>query len=115
MRDWTRIRERYLSDGLPVRLGGLAANLGRIRSFAARGASDQVIESLFDESKQFIERTAPETAPETAEKLVELQVELALWQRRWPQARSDTVLREQVAMKAEIWSARLLEMSGLLR
>jgi hypothetical protein len=29
MKDWTMIRERFLRDEPPVRLGGLAANLAR--------------------------------------------------------------------------------------
>ena len=33
MKDWTAIRERYLRDQLPIRLGGLAAHLSRIKSF----------------------------------------------------------------------------------
>lgn len=114
MRDWTTIRERYLSDGLPIRLGGLAANLGRIRSFAGRGASDEVVETLMDESKHFIEWTAPEADIETAATLVELQVELALWQRRWPLTSADAPVRDQIAQEAGVWSDRLLQMSGLL-
>jgi len=114
VRDWTTIRERYLRDGLPIRLGGLAANLGRIRSFAAGSASDQVVESLMDESKHFIEWTAAEAEVDTAAELVELQVELAGWQRSWSQTREDATLREQVAKKAAIWSERVLGMSGLL-
>ena len=45
MKDWTTIRERYLRDNLPVRLGGLAANLSRIKSFAAQDANRDVVES----------------------------------------------------------------------
>lgn len=114
MRDWTAIRERYLSDGLPTRLGGLAANLGRIRSFAAHSASDEVVESLMDESKRFIEWTAAEAEVNTAAELVELQVELAAWQRSWPRIRDDRVMRDRVVKGAGIWSERVLEMSGLL-
>lgn len=114
MKDWTAIRERYLRDGLPTRLGGLAANLGRIKSFAARGTSDEVVGSLMDESKHFIEWTAAEAEVNTAAELVELQVELAGWQRSWPQARDDSALRQRVAKKAGIWSERVLGMSGLL-
>jgi len=54
MKDWTAIRERYLRDNLPTRLGGLAANLGRIKSFAAHDASREVVESIIDESKFFM-------------------------------------------------------------
>lgn len=108
------IRERYLRDGLPTRLGGLAANLGRIRSFAARNTSDEVVESLMEESKHFIEWTAADAAVNTAPALVELQVELAGWQRSWRKVRDDAALCEQVAEKAGIWSERVLGMSGLL-
>jgi hypothetical protein len=113
VRDWATIRERYLRDGLPIRLGGLAANLGRIQSFAAGGASDAVVESLMDESKYFIEWTAAEAEVNIAAELVELQVELAGWQLRWRRTR-DAVLREQVVDQAGVWSDRVLEMSGLL-
>src|ERR671918_297949 len=90
MKDWTVIRERYLRDDVPVRLGGLAANLSRIKSFANNESNKAVVESLIDESKHFIEWTAHETELEIAAKLVELQVELALWQIKldkiWPDA-----------------------------
>ncbi len=114
MRDWATIRERYLRDELPTRLGGIAANLGRIRSFAAQRASDEVVESLMDESRHFIEWTAAEAEIDTAAELVELQVELAGWQRSWAQIRDDAALRDQLSKKAGIWSKRVLEMSGLL-
>ena len=39
-------RERYLRDALPVRLGGLAANLRRVSSFAQHAANREAIESL---------------------------------------------------------------------
>ena len=55
MRDLTAIRERYLRDELPVRLGGLAANLARIKSFSDHPNHCDVIESLLNESKFFIE------------------------------------------------------------
>lgn len=60
MKDWTAVRERYLRDNLSVRLGGLAANLSRINSFAAHDASREAVESMIDESKLFIEWTAAE-------------------------------------------------------
>ena len=44
MKDWAQIQERYLRDDLPVRLGGLAANLSRIKSFSVNDASGDVVE-----------------------------------------------------------------------
>ena len=74
MKDWTTIRERFLRDDISVRLGGLAANLSRIKSFANNENNKALVESLIDESKHFIEWTAHETEIEIAAKLVELQV-----------------------------------------
>ena len=109
------IQERYIRDGLPVRLGGLAANLSRIKSFAAHDASREAVESLIEESKFFIEWTAAEVESEAAAVLVELQVQLARWQCQWAQIWSDPIRRRQVAEEASVWSKRVLELSGLLR
>ncbi len=114
MKDWTAIRTRYLRDKLPVRLGGLAANLSRIKSFAAHDASREAVESIIDESKFFIEWTASEAEVGTAAELVELQVQLARWQRNWARIWSDPVERRKVADHSATWSKRVLEMSGLL-
>jgi len=114
MRDWTAIRERYLHDDLPTRLGGLAANLSRIKSFAAHEASREAVESLIDESKFFIEWTAAQAESHTAAELVALQIQLARWQHNWARIWVDPVQRRQIAEQSSIWSKRVLEMSGLL-
>jgi len=115
MKDWAAIRERYLRDNLPVRLGGLAANLSRIKSFAAHDASREAVESMIDESKFFIEWTAAEAEVNTAAELVELQIQLARWQCNWVRIWHDPVQRSEVAERSGAWSQRVLEMSGLLR
>jgi len=80
------IRERYLRDKLPIRLGGLAANL----TFSDTDMEDQAV-------------------------LAELQIQLALWQRRWGNIWTDPIQRAAVAEKAHNWSKRVLEMSGILQ
>ena len=115
MKDRSAVRERYLRDALPTRLGGLAANLSRIKSFAAHDASRDAVEGLIDESKFFIEWTAAEAASETAAELVQLQLHLARWQCQWAQIWPDPVRRKQVAEESSLWSVRVLELSGLLR
>jgi hypothetical protein len=114
MKDQQAIRERYLRDNLPVRLGGLAANLRRIKSFATKDTNQAVVESLIDESKFFIEWSAAEAETAKAAELVELQVQLARWQYRWGQIWPDTALRAQMAEQSRIWSDRVLNLSGLL-
>jgi hypothetical protein len=115
MRDQMAIQERYLRDELPTRLGGLAANLARIRSFSSHAANRDVVESLLDESKFFIEWTAADADVDTAAELVELQVQLAQWQRRWADIWADPAQRSRVAEESRLWSQRVLGMSGLLR
>jgi hypothetical protein len=114
MKDWTQIRERYLRDPLPVRLGGLAANLSRINSFSADEANQDVVESMIDESKMFIEWTAGQAGIDTAEKLVQLQIQLARWQLQWPSIWPDRTKRKQIADQSFTWSKQVLQMSGLL-
>jgi len=114
MKDWTTIRERYLRDDISVRLGGLAANLSRIKSFANNENNKVLVESLIDESKHFIEWTAQETEIETAAQLVELQVELALWQVKLNKIWLDVNQRKQISEKSNAWSQQVLIASGLL-
>ena len=114
MKDWTTIRERYLRDDVSVRLGGLAANLSRIKSFANNENNKVLVESLIDESKHFIEWTARETEIETAAKLVELQVELAILQIKLDKVWPDTNQRKQISEHSNAWSQQVLMVSGLL-
>ena len=114
MRNWTAIRERYLRDPLPIRLGGLAANLARIKSFSDHPDHREVIESLLDESKFFIEWTAPEAEINLQVELVALQLQLACWQRSWLDIWADPLRRASVGEQAKTWSERLLKRSGLL-
>jgi hypothetical protein len=114
MKEWTAIRTRYLRDNLPIRLGGLAANLSRIGSFAAHDASREAVESIIDESKFFVEWTAADAEINIAAELVELQVQLARWQCNWGRIWADPGQRRTVIEQSASWSKRVLEMSGLL-
>jgi len=115
MRDRRTIQERYLCDDLPVRLGGLAANLARVKSFSDHPDHRDVVEKLLDESKFLIEWTAAEAKIDVQAELIELQVQLARWQRSWTDIWADPARRAAVAEQARIWSERVLQMSGLLR
>jgi len=104
-----------MRDELPVRLGGLAANLSRIKSFSANEASRDTVAGLIDESKRFIEWTAAQAEIEVAAKLVELQIQLAVWQLQWQGIWADSAKRMQIAEQSDRWSKQVLEMSGLLK
>jgi hypothetical protein len=114
MKDWSIIQERYLRDALAIRLGGIAANLSRVKSFATHDANQEAVASLLEESRFFIEWTAGEADISIAAELVELQVQLSLWWRAWDKIWQDSTQRQQVASTSGKWSQRVLELSGLL-
>lgn len=104
------IRERYLRDPLPIRLGGLAADLVRISSCVENPKDREVVATLLEEGKFFAEWTAPEAPLEIQAALAEVQVLLAFWQRRWVAGQPEPLMPEA----AKRWSDHLLELSGLL-
>jgi hypothetical protein len=108
------IKDRFLRDQLPVRLGGLAANLRRITSFSRSETNREAVAALIDESKYFIEWTAAEAEIDTAGTLVELQVQLARWQRNWSGIWADPERRSKVGEESRVWSDRVLALSGLM-
>ncbi len=109
----SRIKERYLRDDLPVRLGNLAANLARVSVFLTNPANHSAVDSLLTESKFFIEWSAAETEVEVAAELIEMQVQIARWQIRLTSILSDPAQQVQVAEQARQWSNRVLHVSGL--
>lgn len=114
MKDRERRYQRYMQDPLPVRLGGLAADLARIASSARRVSGATVVDSMIEESRWFIEWTAAEAEPEVAAELVDIQRLLGLWRRVWPEAQKHQTQRTLLAVQAKKWSDQVLDYSGLL-
>ena len=111
------IRDRFLKDALPIRLGGLAADLARIVSFSKNLKSASTVANLLEESRYFIEWSAPTLLPDRiddAAHLVEIQRGLTYWCWVWHVAQKDPLERERLAAQAHAWSDQVLEMSGLL-
>ena len=111
------IQERYLVDTLDIRLGGLAADLARIVSFSQNVRAVQSVEGLLDESRYFIELSAPDLLPDRvddAARLVEIQRGLTHWYFNWATVQNDTTQRAKLAAQAQQWSDEVLKMSGLL-
>ena len=115
MNHGSRVRERYLRDSLSVRLGGLAANLARVRSFSDNPKHRDVVERLLEESTWFIEWAAPDAPLDVQVALVDCQRQLARWRRGWAIVWDDPMRRAAVAERAGMWSQELLTLSGLLR
>ena len=114
MKDLEKLRERYLRDPLPRRLGGLAATLGRISSSAKRSTDPEIVSNLLDEAKHLIEWTAADTEPETAAELVRMQTMITLWQRAWDEASQNPKQRILLSVQAKDWSDKAVDFSGLM-
>ena len=113
MKDVSALRERYLRDPLPIRLGGLAANLARIQSFSDHPGHGEAVARLVHESKLFIEWTASDAAPSVQVVLADCQRQLARWHLSWNDIWTSPARRAEVASHAGTWSQRVLEASGL--
>ena len=109
-----KLRERFLRDPLPRRLGGLAATLGRISSSARKSTDPQIVANLLDEAKHLIEWTAADTEPETAAELVQIQTMITLWQRAWTEASQSPKQRLILSVQAKDWSDKAVDFSGLV-
>jgi len=104
---------RFQSENTSNRLGHIASNLARIRTFCNSAYKEAVL-SVADETMCFIEWTAVEIEPEYAEELVNIQVQLARWRLTFDSIWSDDSKRRQISEQCNIWSGRVLDMSGLL-
>lgn len=114
MKNLEQRRARYLQDALPIRLGGLAANLSRVASFSKHAHIQETVSSILLESRWFIEWTAQELEIFQTAELVELQVQLALWDLESHRHWNDEKWRNSLSNEAQRWSQRILEMSGLM-
>jgi hypothetical protein len=104
---------RFQSDNTSTRLGHIASNLARIRTFC-NSAYKEAVESVADETMYFIEWTAAEIEPEYAEELVNIQVQIAQWKLKFDNLWSNDSERKSLSEQASIWSEQVLDMSGLL-
>ncbi len=109
-----RKQMRFLSDPLPVRLAGLAADLARVSSSARRTSGGSSVEEMLEESQYYIEWTAAEAKPEVAAELVDIQRMIVLWRKAWPEAQHSPAQRTLLSVQSKKWSDTVLDYSGLL-
>ena len=109
-----KLRQRFLRDPVPRRLGGLAATLGRLSSSARKSTDPNIVSNLLDEAKHLIEWTAAETEAETAAELVQIQTMITLWQGAWDEASQFPKQRLLLSLHAKDWADKALGFSGLV-
>ena len=110
-----QMRDRFMQDDLPTRLGGLAADLMRVASSARRPTGAKAVERMLEESQYFIEWTAAELEPEKAFALVNMQRLIALWRSAWPEAQKNQLQRTILSVTAKQWADEILNFSGLIQ
>ena len=113
MIDMAAKRSRYMRDTIPVRLGGLAANLERVNSFSSNSKHNEAVSNILNESRYFIEWTTTETDAEIQHELVELQLKMSIWIRTWETVWNDPASRSKMAKESSEWSENILRFAGL--
>ncbi len=111
---WTSIREGFLLDPFPVRLGELAVSLSSAKSLAGNKDYGKYVRHYLEESEHYLEWLAPDADPNLQAELAELRQLLATWRENWQATWDDPVGRASVAAQAGEWSQKMLERSGLL-
>ena len=106
MRDLERMRERFIRDDGPVRMGNLASDLLRLSKWVQIGHDDEAIVDLMRRIAWLMEWTGDLASAE----LADMQREICRWRRVWPVERTRHIL----ALRASQMSNRILEKSGLL-
>ena len=106
MRDLKRMRERFIRDESPVRMGNLASDLLRLSKWVQARHNDEAIVDLMREIAWLMEWSGDLASRE----LADMQREMCRWRRVWPVEQARSIL----AFRALQMSNRILEWSGLL-
>ena len=106
MKDLKKMRERFIRDQSPVRLGNLASDLLRLNKWIQARHNDEAIVDLMREIAWLMEWSGDLASPE----LADMQREICRWRRVWPVEQTRSIL----AFRALKMSNRILEWSGLL-
>ena len=115
MRNPLKIRDRFMRDSVPVRIGGIAANLSRIRSFSQDLDSCETVRELIEETKCFIDWISPDPTmtSNASSALKELAEVLARWEVTCRTGWSVDHNRITISRDAGEWAQRVLQVSGL--
>ena len=105
MRDLQGMRERYLRDEKPIRMGNMASSLLRLSQWVQKRHRDEAIIDLMREIAWFMEWNGDLALAE----LAEMQREICRWRRVWPVEQARPIL----SLRALQMSKRVLELSGL--
>ena len=106
MKDLKRMRERFIRDASPVRMGNLASDLLRLNKWILMRHKDEAIIDLMRRIAWLMEWSGDLGLAE----LADMQREICRWRRVWPIEQARHIL----ALRASQMSNQILEWSGLL-
>ena len=109
------LKERYLRDAVPTRLGNLASSIRRLGYFIGKKKYDTPVQDLLQECRLFSEWAAPDAEFETHAALATLQLDLKNWQNDFQNTNGADDWRAEINAACEQWANRILELSGLLK
>ncbi len=106
MKDLQKMRNRFIRDESPVRMGNLASDLLRLSKWVRSGHKDEAIVDLMRQIAWLMEWSGDLASAE----LADMQREICRWRRIWPVEQARRIL----ALRASQMSNRILGSSGLL-
>ena len=106
-------RERFLRDRVPIRLGGIASNLSRIRSFSEDPALGEAVKGVLLQTGLFIDWVAPDLDVDRQAILLDVQRLISRYRAHWDRLWPDPSERTTLGREAGHWSDRILALSGL--
>ncbi len=109
MPNWNAIETSFLNQPMPQQLGELAASLARLKSWSQKNASREIVPVLLEESLLYVNLLQQQSHPHHVE-LTQLQELLQGWVNKGDKLTEVA----NIASIAGTWSARVLDMSGLL-
>lgn len=115
MIDEMELKKLHLQDPIPIRLGNLASSVKRLGFLLSSKKPENVIHQLFHECQLFSAWTSSDNDSEIKDELSRLQYDLKNWEGNFQSSNGDDLWRTKIAAECEIWSNRLLDLSGLLR
>ena len=115
MIDELALKDLYLRDTIPIRLGNLASSIKRLGFLIYSKKPEKTVHRLFQECRFFSDWTAPDASHETQAGLAALQRDLDSWQNEFQNTNGDELWRGEINAACERWSNRILELSGLLK
>ena len=110
-----KLRERYMRDDWPIRLGNLASTLGRLSTAVSNPKTLTTVAATVREGMLLIEWNLHQAPQEILIELAPLQAELGLWASSWKEVGESIALQTLLSRRARDMSDHVLQLSGLLK